>query len=331
MSQVLANKNIKMKIQNQIIVLIIFIALVFGIKSDYKKIYSRTVSYLKSEIGNSSIVSKGQVIDDVKNSVSEAIKQTSENIASGTIKKTVTVKTPGALVVPEVYLTNNTKSINLTISGVIKITNAERASNGNLSPLKENSKLNFSAEKKLQDMFAKQYFEHNSPSGVGVGDLGQQVGYEYIMIGENLALGNFKDDQALVNAWMASPGHRANILNAKYTEIGVAVGRGTYEGKTVWMAVQHFGLPKSACPSIDEVLHGKIDIGQSEIKSVERELSLRKSKIESGVVYEGLTTKDQITKYNLLVITYNKLIAEVKEQINKYNEEVRSFNSCIAQ
>src|SRR6185369_15716694 len=117
-----------------------------------------------------------------------------------------------------------------------------------LPALKENALLDKAAKKKLDDMFAQQYFEHINPQGKGPSDLAKSVGYDYIAIGENLALGNFKNDAELVQAWMDSPGHRANILNKQYTEIGVAVGQGTYEGKKTWLAVQEFGRPTSSCP-----------------------------------------------------------------------------------
>lgn len=307
-----------MKITNQILIVVIFIALVFAIKSDYKSVPSRVLSYLKGEVDRSSGLYKEKVSDVM------------DSIGGNSDIKT-NVEAPGALVVKEEYLTYDTKNINLQSKNIIEITNKYRKENGDLTALKENSKLDFSAEKKLQDMFMKQYFEHASPEGVGVGDLGTQVSYDYIIIGENLALGNFKDDKALVDAWMNSPGHRANILNKRYTEIGVAVGHGMYNGKSVWMSVQHFALPKSACPSIDEVLRGVIDLDQKNIKTMEADLSERRLKIDSGVVSEGMTTNSQIDKYNILVSDYNKLIASIKEKINKYNEQVRSFNECIAE
>jgi len=195
-----------MKTINQIIIFLIFIAIVFLIKNDYKNIYSNTVSYLQNEADKTTGL-KGKV-DGFINTINPK-----------SDKSLTAVETPGALVVRDDLLTYNTKNIKLTVKGVIDNTNKQRALNGDLPVLKENFKLNFSAEKKLQDMFVKQYFEHNSPEGIGVGDLGLQAGYEYIIIGENLALGNFKDDASLVDAWMASPGHRANILNKKYTEI----------------------------------------------------------------------------------------------------------------
>lgn len=304
-----------MKIINQILIVVIFLAVIFIVKTDYNSIYSKTLSYIKSGIGKFVYLYNSEYKEKVE-SVDNA-------------KVVNSVVTPGALVVPDDLLTYNIKSINLTSNGVIDITNKYRILNGELPPLVENSKLNFSAEKKLQDMFVKGYFEHVSPDGVGVGDLGTQVAYEYILIGENLALGNFKDDQALVDAWMASPGHKANILNKRYTEIGVAVSKGIYNGKSVWMAVQHFGLPKSACPSIDEVLRGIISIDQDKVEKIQGELSTKKAQIDTGAVYEGMTTSGLIDSYNSLVADYNKIILEIKEKINTYNEQVRDFNTCI--
>ena len=306
-----------MKYINQVVFIVLAIVLVFLIKSDYKSIYSKTLSYLQNDVG---------VSTDLKNRMGDIVN--SINIPTGNNKNNESA--PGALVVSDSYLASSVKNVNLSSKKVIEITNKYRSINGNLPALTENSKLDFSAEKKLQDMFVKGYFEHISPNGTGVGDLGSEVGYEYIIIGENLALGNFKDDQSLVDAWMASPGHRANILNNRYKEIGVSVGKGTYNGQNVWMAVQHFGLPKSACPSIDEVLKGIIDLDQQRIKDMEKDLASKKAKIDSGAVSEGMTTNGQIDAYNSLVSDYNKIILDIKSKINKYNSEVRDFNTCIS-
>jgi uncharacterized protein YkwD len=308
-----------MKILNKIVLVIFLLILVFVIKNNYESIASKVTPFIKGEFANSLYK------DKIGDTISKVL--VDNNLKAETNTNT---EAPGALIVPSAYLTYNLKSINLSNKNVIAITNEQRALNGNLPALIENSKLDFSAEKKLQDMFVKQYFEHNSPSGVGVGDLGNQVGYEYIIIGENLALGNFKDDKSLVDAWMASPGHRANILNNRYKEIGVAVGQGNYNGKSVWIAVQHFGLPKSVCPSIDEVLHGIISIDQKKAKDMEVVLASKRAKVDSGVISDGLTVNEQIDSYNTLVSDYNKLILNIKGKINTYNEEVKSFNSCIA-
>lgn len=311
-----------MKYTNQVIFIILLIAVVYVIGTDYKSIYSKTLSFLQNKTGVTNIQSR---MNDAINSVNGT--NTNNN---NTTESTKVAVVPGALVVSDNYLTSNIKNIKLTKEKVIELTNRQRALNGNLPSLKENSKLDFSAEKKLQDMFMKGYFEHISPDGMGVADLGTQVGYEYIIIGENLALGNFKDDQSLVDAWMASPGHRANILNNKYSDIGVSVGKGMYKGNSVWMAVQHFALPKTACPTIDEVLRGIIDLEQKNIKQMEVELASKKIMIDSGAISGGATTAGQINDYNVLVSEYNKLILDIKNKTNIYNTQVKDFNNCLA-
>jgi uncharacterized protein YkwD len=309
-----------MKYTNQVIFIILLIAVVYVIGTDYKSIYSKTLSFLQNKTG----------ITNIQDRMNDAINSVNGTNNSNTIESTKVAVVPGALIVSDNYLTSNIKNIKLTKEKVIELTNIQRALNGNLPSLKENSKLYFSAEKKLQDMFMKGYFEHISPDGVGVSDLGTQVGYEYIIIGENLALGNFKDDQSLVDAWMASPGHRANILNNKYSDIGVSVGKGMYKGNSVWMAVQHFALPKTACPIIDEVLRGLIDLEQKNIKQMEVELASKKIMIDSGAISRGVTTSGQINDYNVLVSEYNKLILDIKNKTNIYNTQVRDFNNCLA-
>jgi uncharacterized protein YkwD len=120
-------------------------------------------------------------------------------------------------------------------------TNVQRVKNG-LASLSRNKILDEMAEAKAKDMFEKQYFEHVSPSGFGLEDLAKAYKYNYLEVGENLLEGNFYDEQQVVDRWMNSPAHRENILNKNFTEIGVAAVKGKYQGKTVWMLVQEFGL-----------------------------------------------------------------------------------------
>lgn len=217
----------------------------------------------------------------------------------------------------------------LTVAGVIDFTNRQRAENG-LAPLSNNQALNTSALVKAQDMFDKQYFAHESPDGKGVGDLVQTAGYEYIMIGENLALGNFLNDQVLVQAWMDSPGHRANILNSKYTEIGVGVIRGTYEGRNTWISVQHFGKPLSACPKPDGSLKQRINNNENLLNSLNSELETQKKEIDAYEAKRGEEYNQKVDEYNALVNQYNILIEETKSLINQYNTQVNAFNACAS-
>ncbi|MFA5933745.1 MAG: CAP domain-containing protein [Candidatus Paceibacterota bacterium] len=249
---------------------------------------------------------------------------------STVIKKQVV--TPGTLTVSDEELKAEgiikNESAQLTASGIITFTNEARKANGNLPPLTYNAKITASAKKKVQDMFAKQYFEHVSPSGVGVANLADNEGYLYIMIGENLALGNFPTNKNLVDAWMASPGHRANILNNRYTEIGVAVGQGVYQGRSTWIAVQHFGLPISACPIIDKNLKDSIDAQRIILTNMESELITKREELEKKGAQNDPDYNDKKDTYNALVREYNSLVVKIRADITTYNDQVKAFNEC---
>ncbi|MEI6400104.1 MAG: CAP domain-containing protein [bacterium] len=223
----------------------------------------------------------------------------------------------------------STKNDPLTLAGIISATNRERVSHG-LSPLKESLNLDNSAEFKANDMLVRQYFEHQSPDGKGVSDLVENQGYEYIMIGENLALGNFENSDAVVTAWMNSPGHRANILNFRYTEIGVGIVKGNYHGNEVWFAVQHFGLPRNACPFVSETIKNQVENNQIHLATLEKTLTTMKGEVTAPSASSLLGYADKIKSYNKLVDEYNKLVSDTRKLVQEYNDEVKSFNNCAA-
>lgn len=130
---------------------------------------------------------------------------------------------------------------------IVELTNDERADN-NLPALKRNSVLDEAARMKAQDMAKNEYFAHYSPTGVSPWHWFAEANYNFIHAGENLAI-HFTDSSDVVDAWMESPTHRANIVNANYKEIGVGTAEGTYQGfKTVYV-VQLFGAP-AATPAV---------------------------------------------------------------------------------
>lgn len=217
----------------------------------------------------------------------------------------------------------------LTRSGVIRFTNIEREKAG-LPLLKENIKLDSSAEVKAKDMNARQYFAHESPTGEGVADLAKNAGYDYIEIGENLALGNFENDQKLVDAWMSSPGHRANILNSKYQEIGVSVVKGTYDGRSTWFAVQHFGFPLSACQEPNQTIKSEIALNENQIQQMQTNLDSLKNEIEDMPSRPREPYNQKVEEYNNLISQYNNLIVATKSLIKQYNSEIQAFNNCAS-
>jgi len=130
---------------------------------------------------------------------------------------------------------------------IIALTNGKRAQSG-LGALSFNSQLSQAAVSKAQDMYAADYWAHNSPSGKTPWSFISASGYRYLYAGENLAR-DFSDAQSVVEAWMASPSHRSNILDDHFREIGVAVASGDLEGREVILVVQMFGTPVSQIPS----------------------------------------------------------------------------------
>src|SRR3989344_5403829 len=240
------------------------------------------------------------------------------------IKKEISAPAPLRIPVKKV-------SAVLTRAGVMNWTNVQRKENGNLPPLKENLVLNAAAEAKLKDMFKNQYFEHVSPAGIGPGELVESAGYEYIASGENLALGNFDGDRDLVQAWMDSPGHRANILNIKYQEIGVAVGNGIFEGHETWLAVQEFGKPISACPSPNDSLKTSITSYENKLDELRVKADALKGELESSdpkTKEERRVYNQKVDEYNALIKQINMLIDELKGMISNYNSQVQGFNAC---
>ncbi|WP_456119842.1 CAP domain-containing protein [Virgibacillus tibetensis] len=102
---------------------------------------------------------------------------------------------------------------------VVELTNQERAKQG-LSALKIDTELSKVAREKSRDMAANNYFAHNSPTYGSPFDMMQKFGVSYRTAGENIAKGQ-RTPTEVVNAWMNSDGHRANILNGNFTHIGV--------------------------------------------------------------------------------------------------------------
>ena len=110
---------------------------------------------------------------------------------------------------------------------VIRLVNEIRRQNG-LSALKSNWELSRVARYKSQDMRDRGYFSHTSPTYGTPFQMIKAFGLSFRTAGENIAKG-YATPQAVVDGWMNSSGHRANILNASYTQIGVGyVAQGHY-------------------------------------------------------------------------------------------------------
>lgn len=131
-------------------------------------------------------------------------------------------------------------------SAVTLLTNKARADAG-VAALSVNPTLSGAAQGKAEDMVTRGYFAHREPSGLQPWHWFTDNGYAYSYAGENLAV-NFVDTEELMDAWLASPTHRENIMRPDYTEIGVGMATGTYKGREAVFVVQFFGRPEGVSP-----------------------------------------------------------------------------------
>jgi len=121
------------------------------------------------------------------------------------------------------------------VQEVVNLVNAERKKMG-LAPVKLNTDLSYMAKVKAEEMRDSNYFSHQSPIYGSPFEMMNSFGISYSYAGENIAAGQ-KTPEEVMKGWMNSPGHRANILNENYTEIGVGLAKGGSYG-TYW--VQEF-------------------------------------------------------------------------------------------
>ncbi|MFC0843152.1 sigma-70 family RNA polymerase sigma factor [Streptomyces noboritoensis] len=134
---------------------------------------------------------------------------------------TATAKTPSSHA-PKVP--NSLAKQGSTAQQVIALVNTERAKNG-CGPVSDNSKLATAAQRHSDNMAAQDFFDHTDPSGSGPGERIHAAGYQWSTYGENIARGQ-QTPADVMNSWMNSPGHRANILNCAFKELGVGIHNG---------------------------------------------------------------------------------------------------------
>ncbi|PIP74849.1 MAG: hypothetical protein CO135_02970 [Candidatus Levybacteria bacterium CG_4_9_14_3_um_filter_35_16] len=130
-------------------------------------------------------------------------------------------------------------SSDITVSDLLNLTNQKRTENG-LPPLSINQRLSNAASSKARNMFTENYWAHISPGGTTPWSFIRSAGYSYVYAGENLAKG-FTNSQDVVNAWMASPSHRKNVLSGNYNNVGFSIQTGNLVGEETVLIVQMFG------------------------------------------------------------------------------------------
>lgn len=130
-------------------------------------------------------------------------------------------------------------SVDVSAQELLLLVNQKRQEQG-LLPLNLNDQLSNAALSKAKDMFAKNYWSHNSPDGTTPWYFIKSQGYNYTYAGENLARG-FTTSKDTIDAWMASSTHKENILSENYQDVGFAIMQGKLLGEETVLVVEIFG------------------------------------------------------------------------------------------
>ena len=131
---------------------------------------------------------------------------------------------------------------------------------------------------------------------------------------------------------MNSPGHKANILNKQYTELGVSVKNGVYKGEETIIAVQIFGLPMANCPQPDQNVKHLIESSSDSIKQMQADAlalynNINTIKNKAGV--DQAYYNQKIQEYNYSAKRVNDAVVALKSLIDSYNLQVSKYNACI--
>ena len=147
------------------------------------------------------------------------------------LKANPNIKNPALIYVGQKITIPDTKSLSSYEQQVFELVNKERTSRG-LPALKYSNDVAYVARLKSQDMINKKYFSHTSPTYGSPFEMMEQFGLRFSAAGENIAYGQ-KTAAEVMNAWMNSSGHRANILSSAYTTMGVGVAKAA-NGTLYW-------------------------------------------------------------------------------------------------
>lgn len=145
------------------------------------------------------------------------------------------------------FLRQTVLGVSVTTSVLVDMANETRLAY-NEAPLVRNPLLDKAAKLKGEDMSSRGYFSHDSPDGVTPWYWFKQVGYTFLFAGENLAV-NFTESTDVQSAWLNSPKHKDNLINANFKEIGIATVEGIYKNNPTIFVVQMFGTQAKAVES----------------------------------------------------------------------------------
>jgi len=235
----------------------------------------------------------------------------------------------------------------LTPEEVVRYTNTFRSTQG-LPPLTLSPALSVAAQARALDMETHRYFAHHNPNtGEGPNEAIEAVGYVAKVSTENIAKGNWRSAQALVQGWIDSPVHRANILDSEVREIGIGLVRdsrmATDRSVVHVYAVQLFGRPLSDCgerPSqrdraaIKEV-DARLGLLNEGLRDRQRELDALQSRIDRANDHTERnrlirTRNQQVGEFNQRVAETRGVQDTLSAMVKTFNAKVADFNACGA-
>ncbi len=205
---------------------------------------------------------------------------------------------------------------------IIDLTNEIRSSLG-LKLLEKNDVLSKAAYNKAEDMLVEQYFAHTSPKKKNLGYWLRKNSFAYSVAGENLAMG-FTDAADVVNAWVQSQTHYANIIDPDYTDVGVGVISGNFNNFDTTLVAQFFGTPEA------EVITGAIG-REPESTNIGTIIAPVKKVFGEKIVLATLTTPSLLYPENGSLINNRqidfKVFAPTAEKITVYSDGVNIFET----
>ncbi len=147
----------------------------------------------------------------------------------------------------------------IDVNKLVEMTNGNREKAG-AGKVTLNAQLSAAAAAKVEDMFKENYWAHVSPKGTQPWYFITSAGYKYQHAGENLAR-DFSNSKDVVNAWMASPSHKKNLLDKRYKDMGIAVKDGYINGVETTIVVQLFAVTPTRS-SIGKIAADSISVNE---------------------------------------------------------------------
>jgi len=207
--------------------------------------------------------------------------------------------------------------VNISFEELLSLTNKERQEAG-VDPLIINEKLSEAAAKKAQDMFEYNYWAHNSPVGKTPWIFIKSSGYEYIYAGENLARG-FTTADGAIEAWMASPDHRNNMLSSNYKDVGFAVKLGEINGEETVLIVQELGnlqMPADGDKAQEIATAKNTDTFSRSVQAVRQQPLINVSSLSSNIYFIFILVFILTFMLDMIIIEKKKIMRFVGHNID---------------